>query len=138
MMKEQTKGKYFEAVGRRKTSTARVRLYPHEAAKNVLVINGKDIKEYFPTAEMKHLVVSPFETAQTAAKFNVTVVASGGGVHSQAEAVRHGISRALLLTDGELRKPLKKAKMLKRDPRSKERRKFGLKKARKAPQWSKR
>ncbi|MDO8493526.1 MAG: 30S ribosomal protein S9 [bacterium] len=138
MMKTETKGKYFEAVGRRKTSTARVRLYPHESTKNVFVINGKDIKEYFPTAEMKYIVASPFETSATVAKYEVTVVATGGGIHSQAEAVRHGISRALLLTDGELRKLLKKAKMLKRDPRAKERRKFGLKKARKAPQWSKR
>ena len=138
MTKETTKARYFEAVGRRKTSTARVRLHPHEGTKNTFEINGKDAKAYFPTAEMKHLINSPFETAPTVSKFNITVVVKGGGIHSQAEALRHGISRALIEMDAELRKPLKKAKMLKRDPRAKERRKFGLKKARKAPQWSKR
>lgn len=139
MIKEnQTKQKYFEAVGRRKTSTARVRLYPHDGNKNVITVNGKDTKLYFPTTELKHLINAPLETGGIVSKFIISVIAHGGGVHSQAEAVRHGISRALLLVDAELRKPLKKAKMLKRDPRAKERRKFGLKKARKAPQWSKR
>ncbi len=140
MMKEnQTKERYFEAVGRRKTSTARVRLYASDSAKNSFEINGKDIKDYFPTAEMRHLINSPLESeAVKSTKFNITVVVKGGGIHSQSEALRHGISRALILTNSELRKPLKKAKMLKRDPRAKERRKFGLKKARKAPQWSKR
>lgn len=139
MMKEnQTKQKYFEAVGRRKTSTARVRLFVSEGAKNTFDINGRDIKVYFPTAETRHLVNAPLDAAEVKSKFNITAIMTGGGVHSQAEALRHGISRALTLFDAELRKPLKKAKMLKRDPRAKERRKFGLKKARKAPQWSKR
>ncbi len=139
MIKEnQIKPKYFEAVGRRKTSTARVRLHVSENAKNSFMVNGRDIKEYFLTAEMRHLINTPFIISEPKSKFDITVIVSGGGSHSQAEAVRHGISRALIISDTELRKTLKKAKMLKRDPRAKERRKFGLKKARKSPQWSKR
>ena len=142
MMKESTtKAKYFEAIGRRKTSTARVRLHPTDGSKYGYMVNGRDLKIYFPTGELRHLVTEPMEANSNAiskSKFNVTAVVTGGGVHSQAEAVRHGISRALIVFDEELRKPLKKARMLKRDPRAKERRKFGLKKARKAPQWSKR
>ncbi|MBI3632022.1 MAG: 30S ribosomal protein S9 [Candidatus Vogelbacteria bacterium] len=140
MIKEkQIKNRYFEAVGRRKTSTARVRLSSTESAKNVMLVNTRDVKDYFPTTELRNIVNAPFETVGDAKyKFGVTVIVHGGGIHSQAEAVRHGVSRALIGFDLELRKILKKAKMLKRDPRSKERRKFGLKKARKAPQWSKR
>jgi len=128
--------KYVRAIGRRKTSTAVVRLT--KATKNSYSINGKDLVEYFKTADLKKIVTSAFETATPADKFEVVVTAKGGGIHSQAEAVRHGISRALVLNDGELRHVLKKAKMLKRDPRQVERKKFGLKKARKSPQWSKR
>lgn len=135
--KKSTKEKeYFRAIGRRKTSVAVVRLY--EATKNSYSINGKDLTEYFKTADLKKIVTSAFETATPASKFEVVVTTKGGGIHSQAEAVRHGISRALVLQDGELRSVLKKAKMLKRDPRQVERKKFGLKKARKSPQWSKR
>ena len=93
---------------------------------------------YFPTEEIKSLLNEPFVTAKIQQKFAVSVVTKGGGIHSQAEAVRHGISRALIGYDIELRKRLKKEGLLKRDPRAKERRKFGLKKARKAAQWSKR
>lgn len=127
---------YFRAIGRRKTSTAVVRLY--KAAKTSYSINGKDLVEYFKTADLKKIVTSAFETAESAEKFKVVSTTKGGGIHSQAEAVRHGIARALVLEDGELRSVLKKAKMLKRDPRQVERKKFGLKKARKSPQWSKR
>jgi len=127
---------YFRAIGRRKTSTAVVRLY--KASKNSYNINGKDLTEYFKTADLKKIVTSVFETATPTEKFEVVVTTKGGGIHSQAEAVRHGISRALVLHDGEFRSVLKKAKMLKRDPRMVERKKFGLKKARKSPQWSKR
>ncbi len=130
------KDKYIESVGRRKTSVARVRLT--ETPKQSFVINDKEIATYFPTDELQHVVLSAFTHAKTPAKFKVSIKVSGGGVHSQAEAVRHGIARALIIFDGMLRKDLKKAGMLKRDPRAKERRKFGLKKARKAPQWSKR
>jgi small subunit ribosomal protein S9 len=135
--KSTTKEKeYFRAIGRRKTSTAVVKLT--KAAKNSYIINGKDFTEYFKTADLKKIVTSAFETASPKMKFEVIVTTKGGGIHSQAESVRHGISRALVLHDGELRHVLKKAKMLKRDPRQVERKKFGLKKARKSPQWSKR
>jgi len=127
---------YFRAIGRRKTSTAVVKLI--KAAKNSYTINGLDLTLYFKTADLRKIVTSAFETATPADKFEVIVTTKGGGIHSQAEAVRHGISRALVLNDGELRPVLKKAKMLKRDPRQVERKKFGLKKARKSPQWSKR
>lgn len=135
--KSTTKEKeYFRGVGRRKTATAVVRLY--KAAKNSYKINDKEFTEYFKTAELRKIVTGAFEEVNYAEKFEVIVTTKGGGIHAQAEAVRHGISRALVLFDGELRTVLKKAKMLKRDPRQVERKKFGLKKARKSPQWSKR
>jgi len=129
-------GKYIEAVGRRKTSTARVRIT--EGSKESLVINDKDVKTYFPTLELQKIVSEAIEKSKVAGKFAVSVRVVGGGIHSQAEALRHGLSRALVTFDEETRKRLKKLGFLKRDPRMKERRKFGLKKARKAPQWSKR
>ncbi len=128
--------RYIEAVGRRKTSTARVRIT--EAAKSSIIINSKEVPAYFATAELQKIVVDAFEKSKVAGKFVMTVLVRGGGIHSQAEAVRHGLSRALVAFDLELRTRLKKMGYLKRDPRMKERRKFGLKKARKAPQWSKR
>ncbi|HXK35032.1 MAG TPA: 30S ribosomal protein S9 [Candidatus Paceibacterota bacterium] len=131
-----TAKKYFEAIGRRKTSTARVRLT--EAPKTSFLINSKALADYFPTKEMQGLLLSPFEKGEVKKHFDVSVRVSGGGINSQAGAVRHGISRALNEFDAKLRLPLKKAGLLKRDPRMKERRKYGLKKARKAPQWSKR
>ncbi len=126
--------RYIEAVGRRKTSVARVRITP--STKTTFEVNDKDLEGYFPIAEMQEIVKQPF--ADLVGKFKVTAKIVGGGMHSQSEAMRHGISRALVESDPELRKSLKKAGYLKRDPRAKERRKFGLKKARKAPQWSKR
>ena len=127
---------YWRALGRRKTATAVVKL--SKASKTSYSINGKEFTIYFPTAELKKIVTGAFETATPADKFEIIVTTRGGGSHAQAEAVRHGISRALVLYDAELRHTLKKAKMLKRDPRQVERKKFGLKKARKSPQWSKR
>jgi len=135
--KSTTKEKeYFRAIGRRKTATAVVRLY--KAVKNSYTINDKDLTEYFKTADLRKIVTSAFETATPAEKFKVVATTKGGGIHAQAESVRHGIARALVKDDAELRSVLKKAKMLKRDPRMVERKKFGLKKARKSPQWSKR
>lgn len=136
-----TATKYFEAVGRRKTAVARARITP--AAKESFEITNaegvtKDLNAYFVTPEMQAIVTSPFSEAKVSQKFKVTALMSGGGIHGQAEALRHAISRSLLEYDIELRKKLKQAGMLKRDPRAKERRKFGLKKARKSPQWSKR
>lgn len=126
--------RYIESVGRRKTSVARVRITP--ASKNTFLVNDKDLEGYFGTKELQMIVKQPLSEIKD--KFKVTAKILGGGIHSQAEAMRHGIARSLVSNDLELRKELKKAGYLKRDPRSKERRKFGLKKARKAPQWSKR
>ena len=130
--------KYIEAVGRRKTSVARVRITPQKGntAKTTFLINEKELEVYFPIKEMQTIVMEPL--AEVKDKFKVTANINGGGIHSQSEALRHGIARALVNHKLELRKTLKKAGYLKRDPRAKERRKFGLKKARKAPQWSKR
>jgi small subunit ribosomal protein S9 len=135
MEKKSTK-EYLRAIGRRKTSTATVKLV--KSTKNSYTINGQDLAIYFPTPALKKIVSSVFETVNLTNKYDVIANVKGGGIHSQAEAVRHGIARCLASDDIEMRLPLKKAKMLKRDPRQKERRKFGLKKARKAPQWSKR
>jgi len=126
---------YIEAVGRRKTSIARVRIF---AGGDGIVINNRDYKEYFPTEEMQKIAEDAFRKTRPETRFSVTAHVSGGGIHSQSEALRHGLSRALIKFDTELRSKLKKAGYLKRDPRVKERRKFGLKKARRAPQWSKR
>jgi small subunit ribosomal protein S9 len=126
--------KYIEAVGRRKTSVARVRLTP--ASKVSVTVNEREFENYFPTIELRSIVLSAFEDSPE--KFSVSAKLTGGGVSSQAQALRHGIARALTIVDPELRTKLKVKGYLKRDPRAKERRKFGLKKARKAPQWSKR
>ena len=128
--------KYFEAVGRRKTAVARVRLFI--GAKSAYEINEKSLEEYFPTKEMQQTVTDAMTHAKAAEKFRITAKVNGGGISAQSEAVRHGISRALLVYDVEIRGRLKKLGFLKRDARAKERRKFGLKKARKSPQWSKR
>jgi small subunit ribosomal protein S9 len=131
-----TDGKYIGAVGRRKTATARVRITP--ASKFSILINNREFDAYFPTAELRRTVKAAFEEVELADKFSVTAMVKGGGISSQAEAIRHGIARALIIHNADLRTKLKVKGFLKRDPRAKERRKFGLKKARKAPQWSKR
>jgi small subunit ribosomal protein S9 len=140
--KKPKKIQYFEAVGRRKRAVARVRLYTVDSAESMetgnFLINDKNYKVYFPTAILQQTIESPFAKLKSTNKFSGTVKVKGGGISGQAEAVRHGISRALILFDINFRKKLKKLGYLKRDPREKERRKFGLKKARKAPQWSKR
>jgi small subunit ribosomal protein S9 len=128
--------RYIETIGRRKTSSARVRITP--AAKTSYSFNEKTLEVYFPTAELQNIITEAFTAAKLAAKFHITAVLKGGGIHSQAEAFRHGLSRAFNEYDAQLRGSLKSAGFLKRDPRAKERRKFGLKKARKSPQWSKR
>lgn len=128
--------RYIESVGRRKTAYARVRLTP--TTKQSIIINEKPLDEYFTVTELCNMVLSPFNLLKTEQKFKVTVLAKGGGMASQADAIRLGISRAFLKINIENRGKLKAEGFLKRDPRAKERRKFGLKKARKAPQWSKR
>ncbi len=136
MSETESKTRYIETIGRRKTSSARVRIT--EASKNSFTINDKEIEVHFPTAELQRVAREAFTKANLAQKFKVTVRTKGGGISSQAGAVRHGVARALVEYDLELRKGLKEVGFLKRDSRMKERRKFGLKKARKAPQWSKR
>lgn len=126
--------KYIEAVGRRKTAIARVRLTP--AAKISITVNDREFENYFPVAQMRSDIMAVF--ADALEKFSVTAHLNGGGVSSQADALRHGLARALEKSDSHLRPKLKAKGFLKRDPRAKERRKFGLKKARKAPKWSKR
>jgi small subunit ribosomal protein S9 len=128
--------KYIGTVGRRKTSTARVRITP--APKFSITINDREFESYFPTAELRKTVKSAFDAVELEQKFAVTAVLTGGGVSGQAEALRHGIARALIIYDINLRGKLKIKGYLKRDPRAVERKKFGLKKARKSPQWSKR
>lgn len=125
----------YYGTGRRKTSVARVRLVPGEGN---IKINGRDMSEYFGLKTLELIVKQPLVLTETEGKYDVIAKVEGGGASGQAGAIRHGISRALLLVDTELRKSLKKAGFLTRDPREKERRKYGLKKARKASQFSKR
>lgn len=125
---------YTEAVGRRKTATARVRLT--EAKNASMTVNGKPAEEYFPLSGMVKTALAPMQ--ELGATFSISVHVRGGGHKAQAEAVRLGISRAMIELVPEQRKDLKAKGYLKRDPRAKERKKFGLKAARRAPQWSKR
>lgn len=130
--------KYIEAVGRRKTAVARVRIT--EAKQNSFTINSRTIDDYFKTPALQNAATEAIlKHAENIKKnFSVSAKVIGGGVNAQAEAIRHGIARALIKFDAELRPELKKAGFLKRDPRMVERKKFGLKKARRAAQWSKR
>ena len=125
----------FNAVGRRKKAVARVRLVPGEGK---IVVNKRDIDNYFGLETLKMTVRQPLELTNTGAKYDVLVNVKGGGFTGQAGAIRHGISRALLKAEPELRPALKAAGFLTRDPRMKERKKYGLKAARRAPQFSKR
>jgi len=126
---------YFYGTGRRKKSVARVRLY---AGDGKITINNRDIDDYFGLETLKLIVRQPLELTETIGKFDIVCTVAGGGVSGQAGAIRHGISRALLQTGDEIRPILKKAGFLTRDPRMKERKKYGLKAARRAPQFSKR
>lgn len=136
------KKKYFEAVGRRKTAVARVRLFASSPLQSVaegnLIINGKPHKDFFLAPELQQVVEVPLRRLKSLNRFGATVRVKGGGIRGQAEAIRHGLSRTLILFDPNFRKKLKKAGYLTRDPRKKERKKYGLKKARRAPQWRKR
>ncbi len=126
---------YFYGTGRRKSSVARVRVYPGSGS---VIINGKEIDSYFGLETLKFIINQPFAVTATEGKFDVVANVAGGGLSGQAGAIRHGIARALLLADETFRAPLKKAGFLTRDPRMKERKKYGLKAARRAPQFSKR
>ncbi len=133
--KEKRSDGYIYAVGRRKRAVAQVRLYPE--GKGEITVNGKDYKDYFPVYALREAVMAPLTTVGLE-NIKIDAKVSGGGVRGQAEAVRLGVSRALLLVNADWRASLKKQGFLTRDPREKERKKPGLKKARRAPQWAKR
>ena len=132
----ESKKKYFYGTGRRKSSVARVRVY--ENGTGSIIINGRDINDYFGLETLKLIVRQPLVTTELVDKVDVVVSVCGGGVSGQAGAIRHGIARALLTVNPEYRASLKAAGFLTRDPRMKERKKYGLKAARRAPQFSKR
>ncbi len=135
-MATETKQRYIEAVGRRKTAIARVRITP--GTKASFIVNDKDVKEYFVTEDLQMIAQEALAKSEIGEKFTVTIQVLGGGIHAQAEAVRHGLARTLVERDEQVKNTLKKLGFLKRDSRQVERKKFGLKKARKAPTWSKR
>lgn len=142
-VKEAAKAKkYYEAIGRRKTAIARIRLTTSSPSQSVmegnLIINGKSYKDFFPALELQKTIEAPLRRLKSLSRFGITAKVRGGGLRGQAEAIRHGLARALVLFDSNFRKKLKKAGYLTRDPRKKERKKYGLKKARRAPQWRKR
>lgn len=141
----QTAEKYYESVGRRKESTARVRVYTKKSTdvqisedRALIEVNGKPYYEYFKAVPLQNIVEAPLRKLKSLNRFKATVRSFGGGIHGQADAIKHGLSRALVLFDANFSKKLRKAGYLTRDSREKERRKYGLKKARKAPQWAKR
>lgn len=127
---------YFYAAGKRKTAVARVRLFIN--GKGLITINGKDLADYFKLLTSRGVILSPLKLTGLAKEFDIAVKVIGGGVNAQAEAIRHGVARALLVYKNDLRPTLKKAGFLTRDARQKERKKPGLKRARRAPQFSKR
>ena len=129
------KEKYFEAVGRRKTAIARVRLY---TKKEGVVVNEKKLADYFPLVRLQKEIMAPFEKMKIGDKLGAIAKVKGGGISAQAEAVRHGISRALVKFNAEFKKRLRRAGYLKRDPRAVERKKYGRHKARRGHQWRKR
>jgi small subunit ribosomal protein S9 len=128
-------GQYYESVGRRKTAIARVRLFTGEGE---IVVNGRPVDEYFVREADMVRLREPLEVTDTSQSFDISVLVRGGGVGGQADAVRHGIARALIVADPNLRPTLKQGGFLTRDARAKERKKPGLKRARKAPQYTKR
>lgn len=129
-------GNYFYANGKRKTSVAMVRL--HINGKGTITVNGRTLENFFPVLTDQDKICSPLKMTKSFGTFDVSVQVHGGGVHSQAEAIRHGISKALLAHKSDLRTTLKHAGFLTRDSRVKERKKYGLKRARRSPQWAKR
>jgi len=136
--------KYYQTEGRRKTAVARIRLFTSkitssgEGAQLAFLVNEKPLEQYFPALELQQTAKSSLEKMKCLDKFKISVKVQGGGLRAQAEAVRHGTARALVLFNPEFRKRLKTAGFLTRDSRMRERKKFGLKRARRAPQWSKR
>lgn len=132
---------YYEAVGRRKRAVARIRLFtcrPFEGEEGRISVNDKPYNIFFPTLEMRQIVTDALRKMKSLNRFEAVVKVKGGGIRGQAEAIRHGLARALIKFNADFSKKLKRAGFLKRDPREKERKKPGLKKARRAPQWRKR
>lgn len=134
-MAEKKNNQMERAVGRRKTAVARVRIKP---GKGSVVINDKELKDYFPMLIDQQIVLSPFAAIGRDGEFDATIKVVGGGVHAQAEAVQHGIARALIKWNEELKPVLKAEKFLTRDPRARERKKYGRRRARRGHQWKKR
>ena len=134
--------KYFESIGRRKRAIARIRVFTanpkDSAAQGGFTVNEKTLKDYFRGDDLIDVAMESFNKLKGADHFRVTAKVNGGGINAQAEAIRLGVAKALLKFDPNFRKKLKKSGLLRRDPREKERRKYGLKKARRAPQFSKR
>jgi small subunit ribosomal protein S9 len=126
---------YIYGTGRRKTAVARVRLLPGDGG---IVVNGKPAAEYFGGAAREGILVQPFRVTETEGRYSASVLVAGGGVSGQIGAIRHGIARALVSAHPDARRSLREAGLLTRDPRAKERKKYGLKRARKAPQYTKR
>ena len=136
MVQATTQEEYFYGTGKRKTSIAKVRLYLDDGGP--ILVNGKPMDEYFNWAPWQKTITSPFEVTETGNRFRVVVGVQGGGVHSQAQAIRHGIARALVVYDSALKPPLRRNGFITRDARIKESKKYGLKRARRAPQYTKR
>jgi small subunit ribosomal protein S9 len=132
------KGKYFYGTGRRKNAIARVRIYPVTSGKPAMVVNERELEQYFPTLELSRITLDCFRVTNTRDKFSISAKIVGGGQKGQAEALRHGIARALVGMNEDYKIALRDNGFLTRDPRVKERKKPGLKKARRAPQWQKR
>jgi len=133
--KTTSKTKYTEGIGRRKTAVARVRIMK---GKGNVSVNDRGLKEYFPIERARQTVMAPLEKLKLSDKFDVSVHVSGSGLAAQSGAIRHGLARALAITNPEFKKKLRNFGFLTRDPRMVERKKYGLKKARRAPQWAKR
>lgn len=137
VQKEQPKlQKYFEAVGKRKSAVARVRLFT--SGEKDFVVNGKTCLQYFQSPELEQIAQSSLQKMKCLDKFKTVILVRGGGIHAQAEAIRHGTARALIKFNQDFRKRLRRVGYITRDPRARERKKFGLKRARRAPQWTKR
>jgi len=135
-IKKVEKEKYYRAIGRRKTAVAEVRLFTR--GEKVFLANDKPLNVYFPNPQLQQIALASLEKMKAQGRFRVLAKVRGGGYNAQAEAIRHAIARALVLFNPDYRKRLKRAGFLTRDPRAKERKKFGLKGARRAPQWAKR
>jgi small subunit ribosomal protein S9 len=136
LVRASTEQAYYYGTGKRKTSIAKIRLYPDEGG--TILVNGKPMDEYFNWKPWQGIITEPFRITETVNRFQVAVRVQGGGVNSQAEAIRHGISRALVVYDETLKAGLRRAGFITRDARIKESKKYGLKRARRAPQYTKR